>query len=667
MTTINGVTFNMKTLEIVSTHRNIPNEEIGTDESFITDMGYTGLVLRMTGYEKTIAKYDEVINEFMKSGGHALVHRTDWQFTVYSTQLVPLLDIGIVDNFFPYELVMLTSNPYRESSSLSCRAKEITANNEEWSAEDMPCNNLLDNWSFEDWTAGTAVAPDDWTLVGGGAAVARESTIIQVGTHSAKVTRTTADCWLKFDVPDAESYRGEVITLGAWVYATVSNRARLQIEDSVGSTISSYHTGNSTWQFLTISHTVAAGATSIEARMRVNNGDEGYFDGAVLIEGDSIPDNTFIRDIDTDGVVDAVPDIKVTGGAAAATYDRETGYSNDNTDATEYSTNNTNYVLKKTFTFTAIAHLAFVIDVVGIDLRISSSADNAYGRVTYQAASLNGGAETDLQVQVTGSESYVPYSWTDQDIQCAVNEQLVVRFYTKSSAGGSTAYIKNLDCDLIARRKNVCKNPQVYNTADTTVKSSVANEIDPDMVFEINTDGTGTIEYADDFSTTKYLDAHWDMEGVTHDAGNDELDIADDGFLSYKMDTKHTVTGIPTLTTQINITSGTPTIQISSDGTTWYDITTAIVDDVDTIYELDSSSLSLKGLTTFYWRIDCVKAGAATCSIKSFEVDVNNITIDVEHPKISATGVSTIRCDQHADSGLNCIVALIYRARSWAT
>ena len=141
MTTINGVTFNMKTLEIAGTHRNIPNEEIGGDVSYITDMGYSGLVLRLIGFEKTIAKYDEVINEFMKPGGHALVHRTGCQFTIYSTNLVPTLDMGIVDNFFPYEMVMLTNTPYRDSSSETNRPKSITTNPQSWT-QDNSANDI---------------------------------------------------------------------------------------------------------------------------------------------------------------------------------------------------------------------------------------------------------------------------------------------------------------------------------------------------------------------------------------------------------------------------------------------------------------------------------------------------------------------------------------------
>lgn len=154
---------------------------------------------------------------------------------------------------------------------------------------DMMSENLLKNDEFEDWSGGASSAPDEWTLVGSGSAVARESTITKIGTYSAKVTRTSADCWVKFDVLNPESYREDEIILGAWVYATIPSRARLQIVDSVGSTTGTYHSGNSTWQFLTITHTVDANATSIEARLRVNNGGDGYFDGAILVKDSSAP------------------------------------------------------------------------------------------------------------------------------------------------------------------------------------------------------------------------------------------------------------------------------------------------------------------------------------------------------------------------------------------
>ena len=210
--------------------------------------------------------------------------------------------------------------------------------------------------------------------------------------------------------------------------------------------------------------------------------------------------------------------------------------------------------------------------------------------------------------------------------------------------------------------------PQIYNTADTTVKVHPANLMLCGSVYKINTDGTGTVEYNDDFTNEKWeIDSTY--SGITHNSMFDRLEIADGGYLYYPIDTKNPVTGIPTLTALINITAGTPTIQIAADSggspDTWYDITTAIVDNVETVYDLDSTSLSLKGLTKFYWRVDCTDTGTHTCAVKSFELDVVITTIDVEHPKIGATGVSTIRCDQDDDSGIDCEISLIYRDRSW--
>ena len=669
MTTINGVTFNMVNLRPVAVHRNSISEQPGSDTNFITDMGYDGLVLRLEGWEKTLADYDSVISEFMKSGEQTLVYRTGCQFNVYSAQLTPELMEGIVDNYFPYDLILYTSTPYRESTTLDCRAKEITTNNQEWSAEDMPCNNLLDNWSVEYWAAGPSAAPDGWTLYTG--SIAKESTIIKHNTYSAKITNAGSNSRIEQLISNYSYYSGRTVTLGGWVYSSEAGAAMLQLSDGLTVENSTHHTGGGTWEWLTVTRTNSVSAIALKARLLpddTNNNHFAYFDGVVLVEGDSIPDNTFIRDIDTDGSVDAVPDIKVIGGAVGATIDRETVYSDSESTVNFQETHSTTYVLIETYTITAKPGVAWNLDSCGYKQKTTDSDEPAWNKITYQAASLNGGAETD----VPGSE----LSTTDinfvtrlvyPDILCAINENIVIRYYHKQPTGGIYwARSQDYNADLTGFRKRICDSPAVYNTADTTVQCEVGNEIYPDMVTLINVDGTGTIDYDDDFSTTKYTDAHWYMEGVTHDSGNDELDIADDGYIYYKFDTKHPITGIPTLTSRINIITGIPTIQISSDASTWYDITTAIVDDVDTVYDLDSTSLSLKSLTTFYWRIDCVKAAAATVSIKSFELDLNIVTIDVEHPVITTSGsASTFRCDQDANSGLNCEISLIYRDRSW--
>ena len=135
MATINGVTFNLQNLNIISSHRNVISDQPGADTNFITDMGYNGLELRVDGFEETLAVYDNVIAEFMKTGGQTLVHRSGWQYTVYSAELNPILLEGIADNYFPYNLTLLTTTPYRESTSETSRPKTITANNQEWSAD----------------------------------------------------------------------------------------------------------------------------------------------------------------------------------------------------------------------------------------------------------------------------------------------------------------------------------------------------------------------------------------------------------------------------------------------------------------------------------------------------------------------------------------------------
>ncbi len=148
--------------------------------------------------------------------------------------------------------------------------------------------NLLDWSSMEDWVSGASAAPTNHTLSGAGASIARESTIIKVGTYSAKVTRGGADTTLYHDHPDFADYQGRKLTFGCWVYATVASRARLSVSDGVGSVNSSYHTGGSSWEFLTVTGDLSVTATRLRVEMQVNTGDTAaYFDGGVMCQGES--------------------------------------------------------------------------------------------------------------------------------------------------------------------------------------------------------------------------------------------------------------------------------------------------------------------------------------------------------------------------------------------
>ena len=370
--------------------------------------------------------------------------------------------------------------------------------------------------------------------------------------------------------------------------------------------------------------------------------------------------------ISTTGTVGAVPDIEITGGAVGATYDRTAGYTVPGQHAAEASTKSATYLLVDTFTFSAVANTKHVISSGAFEIKTQSAGIVARGKLTIQGASIYGGIETDIWEQTTNSTTYVEFSTTLNEIGGA-NEDLVVRVYQRSDGGGTWwAYMQNILVTTESLKKIVCNSPLIHNIADTSIVATIANEIEPTMVMRSNVDGGGTVAYSDDFTTTKYIDAHWNASGLTHDAGNDELDIADDGWIAYKIDIKFPIIGIPVLTSHINITSGTPTIQISTDGTTWYDIDTSIVDNVDTEYELDNAtSLSFDGETVIYFRIDCAGAGANTGSIISFAFAANRATIDAQIPEINAGELNTFKCVQDASSSMDCTVELIFNHRKW--
>lgn len=148
--------------------------------------------------------------------------------------------------------------------------------------------NHLIGVDFEIWTAGASAAPDNWTAGGGGMSVARESTIVKTGTYSAKVTRAGTDCDIN-QIITSDIYAGRTMTFGAWVYATVADRGRLILNDGVDSTYSSNHTGDSTWQFLTVTKTFSAAATRLYCGCGIGGGDtSAYFDNAICVEGSSI-------------------------------------------------------------------------------------------------------------------------------------------------------------------------------------------------------------------------------------------------------------------------------------------------------------------------------------------------------------------------------------------
>ena len=147
--------------------------------------------------------------------------------------------------------------------------------------------NILDWSHMEDWVDGASAAPTGHTLTGASATVARESTIVKYGLYSAKVTRASGDADLYYALPDFADYQGRKMIFGCWVYATVASRAKISINDGVGSTDSSLHTGVAGWEWLTVTRDIDVAASKLWLEMEVITGNTAaYFDGGIACLGD---------------------------------------------------------------------------------------------------------------------------------------------------------------------------------------------------------------------------------------------------------------------------------------------------------------------------------------------------------------------------------------------
>ena len=154
---------------------------------------------------------------------------------------------------------------------------------------------LLDSGNFEDWSAGTSSAPDGWGQWHGLVlpTIARESTTIKLGTYSCKLTAQDGDAHYVAQTVSTEKgiayWKGRTVTFGCWVWSD-SARTRILISD-----YSNYvewganHTGDSAWEWMTVTATIPESAASVDCCISFAAGaDDGaiaYFDGAMCVEG----------------------------------------------------------------------------------------------------------------------------------------------------------------------------------------------------------------------------------------------------------------------------------------------------------------------------------------------------------------------------------------------
>lgn len=138
--------------------------------------------------------------------------------------------------------------------------------------------NLCKDPTFLIWAAGDALAPTHYTLSGAGAVIARAGTGLgdttrKVGAFCAKMTAGGgATAYLMQSLLTAGSYDdfldGQDVSMGAWVWSDTPAEASLYIDDGAANSSSAAHLGNSAWEWLTVVHTIDAGATQLKFGLR---------------------------------------------------------------------------------------------------------------------------------------------------------------------------------------------------------------------------------------------------------------------------------------------------------------------------------------------------------------------------------------------------------------
>ena len=152
--------------------------------------------------------------------------------------------------------------------------------------------NYVRNGSFESWSGGAAAVPDGWTLTGAGATVARNTTNVQHDAASVNVVaalNTATDLAQSISVTSTLNtfFQGAAVTFSCKVKAGAASRVFLKIDDGVGTTSSSNHSGGGTFETLSVTRTLNASATKVECSLEISSGASitATVDGAMLVLG----------------------------------------------------------------------------------------------------------------------------------------------------------------------------------------------------------------------------------------------------------------------------------------------------------------------------------------------------------------------------------------------
>ena len=126
-------------------------------------------------------------------------------------------------------------------------------------------DNLLSNSNFTGSV--TSHAFSSWTR-GGSATVTAETTIVRVGSQSAKIVGSGSAEGQQYQAPHVfhNEMTGKTVFINGHVYATVADRARLRVNfDDTTYQSHAYHSGKDQWEYQEITTSIPSDATKLEA------------------------------------------------------------------------------------------------------------------------------------------------------------------------------------------------------------------------------------------------------------------------------------------------------------------------------------------------------------------------------------------------------------------
>lgn len=347
-----------------------------------------------------------------------------------------------------------------------------------------------------------------------------------------------------------------------------------------------------------------------------------------------------------------IPDIMITADAVGD-YSRvvETV---EYTDATVYQETSATYVLQKKFSVPVLTNTKYFLKSAGC---VQTGEGRA--KITY---SLNGAAEIILDEDNLGRD----LAWTGS-VEGQLNQSFKVFFYLEYPNAGAVPTIYNLYATFDAIKKAIVNDAVVYNTADTTIKCELCNNLYRNATLRLNTDDTGYYSYENDFSDSSYLDTVYTEQNQAY--VTDHVAVSSNGWAVFDVDVKYPIVGVPTLNAYLYGFTGTPQLQIAAatvDGIpdTWYDITAPLVDGTLTTYNLDNVGFHLAGKSKFFYRLYAAAAESINMNYEKLDISINPSA--ASFPLILGNeATNTMRCDQDSGSAMSATITLIYSERRW--